>query len=102
MSNAKYYDGSKFVKLGPDSPDDLGITKEFIESLGINKASMGLDLVVNAKQMPIAGGDFEGLVRAMTSNSLEPQMRNILFKAEPPLDTEGQDGDVCFVFTEEV
>lgn len=85
MSNSKYYDGSQFIELGGGTKEDLGLGN-----------------VDNIKQMPIFGGDFEGLVRAMASNSLEPQMRNILFKTEPPLDTEGQDGDVCFVFTEEV
>ena len=85
MSNSKYFDGSQFIELG-------GGTKEDLE----------LENVDNIKQMPIFGGDFEGLVRAMTSNDLGPQLRNILFKTELPLDTEGQDGDICFVFTEEV
>lgn len=95
MSNAKYYDGSKFVKLGPDSPDDLGITKEFIESLGINKASMGLDLVDNVKQMPISGGTFTGVAKAQSNTSYTTaQMRNVILSTSDAVLGSIQNGDI--------
>lgn len=59
----------------------------------VTKAQVGLPTVDNAKQMPITGGTFTGIAKALPNTSYTvAQMRNVIMSTGNP--TGGSDSDI--------
>lgn len=64
---------------------------------GTNKTQVGLGNVTNDKQLPIAGGQLAGVVKAQDNTSYTtPQLRNITISTADP--SGGKNGDLWFKY----
>lgn len=79
---------------------NVPVNAKFTDTIA-TKTSIGLSSVDNVKQMPIAGGVFTGVAKAMPGNDfLNAQLRNVTFSTVNPKNEEGQDGDIWFVYSD--